>query len=197
MKTKLLYRSKLLILSYICQFSLSRTFGDGKTYGGLLNSAFQEDRNPPVGSLVALTSAPASKWYISWVVDRERYSGGDYEYLLESIEDGSLCRWSNVSLWRMNQETVDLNDWWRWTDQQHRFNDMWMRCYRKLNEYILRPNRVMFGMNNTVKLSIRTAFNLGPSYWKDFDNWKKVRQRDMVDFYKSCQKLHQNDNQKY
>ncbi len=52
---------------------------------------------PREGDLVALNCAPATKWYLSWV---HEYDPGDGwpKYLLESIEDGELCWWSNVGI---------------------------------------------------------------------------------------------------
>ena len=54
-------RARLMILHYVMELSLSRTFGDGKTYGGLISCAFMAGgsrRDVRPGDLIALQSAP-------------------------------------------------------------------------------------------------------------------------------------------
>jgi len=77
------FRSKILILSHIMQFSLGKDI-NGIEYAGLKSMRVSEVREPKIGALVALSSAPASVWYLSWVVDFKLYEGG-YVYTLESI----------------------------------------------------------------------------------------------------------------
>lgn len=180
-------RARLQILHYIMQFSLSHTFGDGRAYGGLLSGAFNVDhsyREAQVGDLMALSSMPVSKFYLGWLLEMREESPGWPEFLIESIEDGSQCWWGNVGVKYMNRETVAAHPEWRWDDQQYAFNDRWMRaCYRKRDAYIYLPIMTEFtGLN--VKLGVRVRHSLSPERkYKTFDDWRKVKVSDMLDFY--------------
>lgn len=125
-------RSRLLLLAHLAQFSLCRRLPGGQPFAGLRDMAFTfvEDGvgDVRVGDLVALQSAPPTKWYLSWVHDARRGAGGyDATYVLESIEDGELCNWSNVGLLRYSREEVEGHPEWRWTEAQHAFNARWLR----------------------------------------------------------------------
>lgn len=181
-------RSRILILSAIAQFSLSRTFGDQRTHGGLLEYSFIETRAPSPGTLVALQAAPSSKWYLSWVVScgwPENHAC--MEYALESIEDGEICNWSNVSVWAMPRTTTDGHPEWRWTDKQHEFNDRWTRlCHKDRNAHSYLPCRAKFyddGKNVSVELRSRFNFDetFHPNRW--FDDWRKVTDAELLAFY--------------
>ena len=180
-------RARLMILHYIMQFSLSHTFGDGKSYGGLLSGAFHVDhsyREVRVGDLVALSSAPVSKFYLGWLVETRENQPGWPEFLLQSIDDGSQCWWSNVGVTYMNRETVKAHPEWRWDDQQHAFNDRWIKaCYKKRDAYIYLPVQVVYS-GDQVTLSIRVRHGFRPERpTKTFEHWKKVKVADMLAFY--------------
>ena len=182
-------RARLVILHYITQFSLSLHFGDGKTHGGLASSAFQVGQEPEIGDLVALTSAPVSKFYLGWLIDTRVISPGWPEYLVESIEDGEQCWWGNVGIQYMNRDTVKLHQSWRWTDKQYQFNDRWVRsCYRKRDAYIYLPIQSEFdGLQ--VKLGVRVRHNLSPERrYATFPDWRKVKVMDMLNFYDKSSK---------
>jgi hypothetical protein len=110
--------ARIKILSWISAFSLARGGSDGKPWPAF-GAFFKESRNPEEGALVALQSAPFTKFYLSWVVEVKPIINSegkqvDTEYHLESIEDGEICRWSNVSL-------IEYTEWkehpeWKWTD---------------------------------------------------------------------------------
>ena len=180
-------RARLAILHYITQFSLSHTFGDGKSYGGLLSAAFTVDhtyRDVRVGDLVALSSVPVSKFYLGWLIETRETSPGWPEFLLESIEDGSQCWWENVGVTYMNRKTVAEHPEWRWDDKQYALNDRWNRaCYRKRDAYIYLPMRAEF-VGLSVKLGVRVRHNFSPERkYQTFDDWRKVKMADMLTFY--------------
>lgn len=62
-------KSRILILSHMAQFSLLRRH-EGQIYSGLSDMAFHSGAVEP-GDLVALQSAPASKWYLGWLVEKK------------------------------------------------------------------------------------------------------------------------------
>lgn len=86
-------RARLEILFWITQFFTNKYYG-GDSFGfkDPKNSFHSiNEREIPIGSLVLLSSAPVSKWYISWLRDKkplnESKPKGMMNYLLESIED--------------------------------------------------------------------------------------------------------------
>lgn len=190
-------RARLMILHYVMEFSLSRTFGDGKTYGGLVSCAFmargsRQDVRP--GDLIALQAAPASKFYLGWLLETRETDQGWSEYLLESIEDGSQCWWHNVGVMYMNRETVAEHPEWRWDDRQHAFNDRWKRaCFRQRDAYIYLPMMAEFdGLR--VKLGVRVRHNLSPAReYKTFDDWRTVKVSDMLEFYDQAEQALKQD----
>lgn len=142
------------------------------------------------GDLVSMNSAPASKWYLSWVVDYRERSKGWPEWLLESVEDGSLCWWSNVGLNIYSRERV--SNCWRWTDRQWKFKDRWMRhCVRKHDAYIVLPCWPEFD-NRKVTLSLRIRHGLGEGFQhqQEFEDFRKVTTAIMSEFYLSGVEKH-------
>lgn len=171
-------RAKIEILNYITSFFLVRNYGD-KNVGCLHDCYFEPKRNPIIGDLVALSSAPNTEWYLSWYMENK----SDI-HLLKSIETGKLCNWSNVSFFAMNRKEVDQFPKWRWTDKQYKFKDKWFRaCYKKRDAYMVLPTLPEFKVDGSVKIGTRARFNLGEPNEKTFNNWKKVLVKDMLEFY--------------
>jgi len=177
-------RARIAILSHLAQFSFARQLG-GLPYCGLDDMRFHNaESNPVVGSLCVPKSAPASKWYLSWLVE---YKPGDWPvYALESIEDGEVCNWSNIGLIAYNAAQVASHPEWRWTDEQFAFKDRWNRaCYKKRDAYIYLPTFPVFDKEGDgVTLGVRVRFGLDERIpTRHFDNWRKVRIADMLAFY--------------
>lgn len=184
--------SRLKILSWLFQFSVARGGSDKKPWLPF-SEFFFENRTPEIGALVALQSAPFTKWYLSWVVDVKPVLNSegkkvDTEYHLESIEDGAICRWSNVSV-------IEHTDWkehpqWKWTDKQHAFNALWERaCYKKRDAYIVLPTGPTFHDGTKVTVGVRIRFSFDP--WtssKTFDDWRRVKQVQLLEFYDQASK---------
>ncbi len=179
------------ILNYIITFCTKSNYGDGYSHLPDVKNSFYSTssdgvKNIPIGSLVRLMAAPFSKYYLSWLREVE-YNDGDYstKWLLESIEDGSLCWWENVQLWALPKTTTDEYPSWQWTDQQFQFKKRWFNaCHKKRDAYILLPCFPEFKEDGSVMLSLRTRFSI-----KDdrpeirFDNWQKVKTKEMLEFY--------------
>lgn len=179
------HRARLDILNHIASFSLVVCYGEHDIYTPSPGNRFFPTENPSIGGLVAIHSAPISKWYLSWVVAvEERSREGWRHFVLESIEDGEKCRWHNISLVELNRETVDKYPHWRWTDRQFQFNDRWMRaCYKTRDAFVHRPLQASFGDGSAVTLRIYnrvTQATIGERQWPD---WRKVRIADMLEFY--------------
>lgn len=178
-------RARMEILNYVTNFCLSRIYGDGKVYGGI--HGFEgglRTMDIRVGDLVALSSAPTSKWHLSWVRDID--PSPDYpRHLLQNIHDGELCWWGNVGLSNLERSEVSAHPSWQWIDDQHAFKDRWFRaCHKTRDAYIVLPTFPDFGDDGSVTVGLRTRFALGdnlPS--KTFPNWRKVKVREMLEYY--------------
>lgn len=179
--------ARLAILHHIAEFSLSREIG-GQPYGGLKDMRFRENHRPEPGTLVALSSAGRSKWYLSWVVSSDTPDGwAGPEYVLESIEDGEIGSWTNVGIWQYDPATTASHPEWRWTDRQHELNSRWFRvCYKKRDAYIRLPVQLSFD-GDAVLFRVRTRFGLDSHVpARTFPNWRKVTIAMMLDFYDSA-----------
>ena len=185
MKYKLIRkeRSRILLLNWIFDLSLLIRYGN-HTYEGMDDCTFDGMGKAKPGDLVALCSAPTSKYYLSWFVSKERRGIWDY-YLLESVEDNSLMEWYNVALMPYNRKTVKDHPQWRWTDRQHKFNDRWFRvCRTRRAAHMHLPVFVSYGEGHEVTLGIRTRHalsNLSPK--RIFPDWRKVTIKMMLEFY--------------
>ena len=178
-------QARLEILNYITVFCVARNYGDGVLRGGLGDDYFYPEDHPIEGDLVALHSAPFSKWYLSWYVGTE-YMDDFYthNHLLQSIEDQSRCYWSNVSFYALNRKVVANHPNWKWSDKQYMFKDKWLRaCRKKRDAYMVLPTPPIFGDDGSVILGTRTRYGLGGMTSKKFLNWRKVTVKDMLDFY--------------
>jgi hypothetical protein len=128
--------------------------------------AFRISDTAPNGSLVAMQAAPPSKWYLSWVVDQKWPAGHTCpSYGLESIEDGEVCDWCNISFLIYDPGQVASHPEWRWTDEQHALNDHWFRLCRDHNDgYIYPPLYAEFSRdpdNFEARLGARVKWDIG------------------------------------
>lgn len=143
-----------------------------------------------IGDLVSLNSAPPSKWYVSWVRD---INVKEESYLLESIDDGALCWWSNVGFHIYNRDRVkEFGSTWQWDDKQFTFNDRWHKIFRRNNAHMIRPLYPVFGEDGTVTLDVYIRFGIRDfSNKKTFPNWKKLTMKTMDEFYKDCERKYE------
>lgn len=180
-------RARLEIMSTILPSGLCKNYGNS-VYAKPFDDKYaviSPQKYPPIGSLVVLFCAPASKWYMSWMMGIEE---GDWpKFLLKSIEDGELCRWENVSFFHFPIELTDINDHWKWSDRKYEFKDRWFRACGRLNDYINVPCYPEFSCeNNSVILRTRKRFGIGDGAEpKTFPDWRKVKSSEMEEYYKS------------
>jgi hypothetical protein len=180
-------RARIELLSWIAQFDLRTRHSDGTTYAGLKDGGFRFADICRPGDLVALQSAPTSKWYLAWCheVKVEKYGN---IYVLESIEDGEICNWSNVGIRVYDRAEVDRFPSWRWTDAQFAFKDRWNNvCYKEKNAYITLPTGPDFGEGFSVTLGTRTRFSMDEHRpERTFHDWRRVTKKMMGAFYDEC-----------
>jgi len=170
--------AKLAILNEVLSFPTIR------------DKDWHEDRKPVPGSLVCMSCAPVSKWYLSWVVETKLHEHGFHEYLLESIEDQSLCWWNNVSINVYNPKRVREMPNWRWTDKQFSFVSKWNRVLKSEDAYnVLPAGTTFYEDSNSVTIALRERWGGLRDhdvfkYSETFDNWKKTTRQMLKDFYR-------------
>ncbi len=187
MKTK----AQQSILYYITTFCIAYKFeGTKGTIGLSSDSYFKAEGEPREGDLVVLKGARQSRWYLSWYISCEKKDNCfNDSHLIESVETGELCNWSNVSFSILNRKIVDEHPEWRWTDKQWEFQEKWFRaCYKYRDAYINLPCYPDFKEDGSVVLTIRKRFNFGEPTSKTFESWKKLLTRDMTKWYDEVDK---------
>ena len=140
--------------------------------------------DPQVGDLVSLQSAPPSEWFLSWLLEISENNGYE-KYLLESVQTGEQCWWSNVGLTVYNRKKVAERPRWKWNDAQFSFNDRWNKVCLKNYSYMVLPRLPMFHGDYSVTPNVRTRFNMS-SYEnpKTFRDWRKVTMKQMDEYFK-------------
>ncbi len=120
-------RARLAVLNQLCALSLQQEIS-GRSYPGNPGHRFDLEAKPEVGDLVALRGAPMNTpFYLAWI---EQVGGEDVQgTLLRSIDDGSLCDWTNVGFMVLDRAWVAANPHWRWSDEEFAFNDRWAQAF--------------------------------------------------------------------
>jgi hypothetical protein len=170
------HQARYAILSYLLSFPTLR-HTDWKYDAG------SEVR---VGDLVALSSAPASKYYLGWLVEViPGDSAYSTRYVIRSVEDGSEGSWHNVSINLFNRETTEQMHSWRWSDRQFDFNRRWFRvCHKDHDAYIVLPCYALFGEGYAVKLKLRIRHGWNEwTFEREFPDFRKVTRAMMSAFY--------------
>ena len=171
--------AKLSILNELLSFPTVR----GKDW---TSDCFREYQ-PQIGDLVSMSSAPPSKWYVSWIRDYDPNNGWP-KYLLESIEDQSLCWWENVGINVYSRERVKENPQWQWNDRQYALESRWCKVCKKNEVYPIRPCQPKFNQNGSVELNVRVHIFFESDFHnpKIFPNYKKLTLREMTSYYLDC-----------
>jgi len=175
-------RARTLIMSDILSFYITRNWEPDKQYGrntpstkGFVPSDFLDDDHPvQVGDLVILESAAPSKWNIGWLREIEEGSRYSRRYLIESLDDGSLCWWSNVGLSFMPRG--DIRERYHWTDRQFAFQKRWHKTAGKHGKTGMRVMDCQFnGDEVTLRMCVR---------WADTDEERAGFSRTFPDYRK-------------
>lgn len=195
-KTETKQRARLEIMHYLLEFCMTKHWPNATTgkyspgIEGFVPAGYASTGPAKVGDLVIVTSILAgSKWQIGWLVDIDPGQTGRHfpRWLVESLEDGSLCWWTNVGLEFFPREKLRENPHWRWTDRQFAFRDRWNRvCYKERDAYIVLPRPPVFGDGFEVALGTRTRFgfdDIRPE--RLFPDWRKVTKAMMAEAYDS------------
>lgn len=171
--------AKLEILNYITtrcidKFHKDSDFKIGQIEkGNIFSGAMLE--TPPINSLCKLDFAPYSKYYLSWLRDTRKNNFNNTEYLLESIEDNEVCWWEGVTLYALPIETTNSHPEWQWTDEQFEFKKRWFKSLK--NQYTEKALLPEFN-DKKVVLKIREIFTQNIIHEKEFEDWKKIKNKD-------------------
>jgi len=192
-------RARTLIMSDILSFYITHNWEPDKEYGsnspslkGFVPTGYGADSHHALpGDLVILESAPPSKWSIGWLRTIERFPEGSYRYLIESLEDGELCWWSNVGLSFMPRR--DLRERYYWTDRQFDFQKRWHRTANKHGKTAMRVLDCEFkGDEVTLRMRVRWANGEEEmaGYRRTFPDYRKVTIAIMKDAVEAMEAEH-------
>lgn len=182
------HQARQAIMHYVLSFCTTRAWPDRKTPGLHGFTPEHGGHRALVGDLVLLESVGGwTKWNIGWL--REINPNDGYPiHVIESLEDGELCNWSNVGLAFLPREELASHPSWQWNDRQHAFRDRWNRiCFASKDAYIVKPLPPVFGQGYTVTLGTRTAHgfdDIRPT--RSFPDWRKVTKAMMAQCYAEC-----------
>lgn len=173
---------------YVLAFCTTRAWPDRTTpalHG--FTPEHGEHRAQP-GDLVLLESVRGwTKWNIGWLRSTDLNNGWPI-HLIESLEDGELCNWSNVGIAFLPRDELTSHPSWQWNDKQHAFAERWNRvCFKDKDAYITLPVPPIFGGGYEVTLGTRTRFGLDDARpTRTYPDWRKVTKSMMAQCYDDC-----------
>lgn len=176
-------RARLSIMNFVLSFCITYESSDGRLSPSIhgFRSTWSNIK-AEVGDLVILQSCGPNKWQIGWLVEITTLPH-DIMYTVESLDDGSLCNWTNVGISYLNREIVAENPRWRWTDRQFAFASRWSKtCRHQENgQTYIEPK---FQPDGSVMLRTRTRWsNPSEITERSFPDWKKVTKAIMAECY--------------
>jgi hypothetical protein len=134
-----------------------------------------------VGDLVLLRCVRGwTKWNIGWLRGIVPHRSGWHKYVIESLEDGELCNWENVSFEYMRREIVADNPEWQWNDDQFSF---WDRFRITCREECWSPAPMQPKFNGlSVELSMRERYEEKVSEPELFKDYREITTEMIVEF---------------
>lgn len=183
------HKARQAIMFYVLSFCTSRAWPGTRNTAGLHGFTPASREHPvQVGDLVLLESVRGwTKWNIGWLRAVSPNDGWPI-YVIESLEDGELCNWSNVGVSFLPRDELACFPSWQWTDRQHAFAERWNRvCFKERDAYITLPVPPVFGEGFSVTLGTRTRFGLNDYRpVRSFPDWRKVTKAMMAQCYDEC-----------
>lgn len=182
-------RSRMMINEFIVNLcakqycsdgSIMPDFGDDKR--GFMGSYLcGEGYEPPIGSLCRLMAAPSTKFYLSWYRGKK-----DGEFYLQSIEDHTVCRWSNVGLQYLPLQLTEGKPQFNYSDRQFKFQDRWEKIVKEQNYWMV-PMWSEFSDDTTeVTITIRWKFK-DTRIGRTFPSWEVLTDEEMKAFAKEVE----------
>lgn len=179
-------RARHLILSDILQFYITRQWPNDNNRctpatRGFIPAGPGLSHLPQVGDLVIVQYAPATKWNLGWLREMSNAPGG-IVYTVESLEDQSLCNWSNVGIAIMPHEHIRTR--YRWSDRQFEFQKRLAKVAAKVNDYSIRLQDTAFDGDDAVIIAHeRWGFAAGEiphPFFRRVKNWRKLTMGNMA-----------------
>lgn len=179
-------RRRLAILTHISQACLARAHTGNNFACYAYSPLCGYDCKPRPGDLIRPESViQPNKWYIAWF--HEMLDENWNRCLLESIEDGEICEWSNIGIGVFDREMTAKHPEWRWNDAQWDLWDRWKAPDLEDEPYMVLPCRPEFE-GDAVTLATRSRFNMTPKVHlrRKFGDWKKVTAEDICQLYRDA-----------
>lgn len=182
------HKAREAIMFYVLAFCTTRAWPDRNTPALHGFTPEHGDHRAEVGDLVLVESVRSwTKWNIGWLRSIDLNNGWPI-YVVESLEDGELCNWSNVGIAFLPRNELARHPSWQWSDKQHAFAKRWDRvCYKDRDAYITLPVAPVFGEGKTVTLGTRKRWGLSDERpARTFPDWRKVTKAMMAQSYDEC-----------
>lgn len=133
-------------------------------------SLFDHKEEYPIGCIVTPDFVIQDhKWYLGWLLEVKEINGSSPEYLIESVEDGSICRFSNCGLSYMPY-SKDVDNW-RWEDTQFIFENKVRKAINKIALFSYKYAGLEFD-NKDCTIKIREYFSDKIVFTVKIGNWK-------------------------
>lgn len=170
--------------SYLPDGSIMPDFGEDKY--GFNGSLLSHDSIPPIGSLCRLFAAPHTKYYLSWFVKEE-----DGYFYMQSIEDHSIAKWSNVGIQYIPLELTSQSLQFKYSDRQFRFQDRWHKIVKNQSYWMVPMWSNFNNETGEVTLFIRWKFD-EEKIERKFPSWENLSYEDMKSFVEEVESQRKN-----
>lgn len=184
-------RSRMMINEFIVNLCAKSYSRDGRMMPefdedkyGFMGTVLCDDKNePPLGSLCRLIAAPSTKYYLSW------YQGKmDGEIYLKSIEDHTVCRWSNVGVQYIPLNLTDRYPQFKYSDKQFKLHERWECIVRQQNYWMVPMWSEFDNETGEVTITIRWKFK-DARIERKFASWETLTDEEMKSFAKEVESL--------
>ena len=174
------HKARESIMHVVLQFCTTREYRRLEPY------VFRSGE-PKVGDLVLLESVRRwTKWNIGWLREISADHFGCHAYVIESLEDGELCNWTNVGLVYIDRQLLKDYPRWQMTDRQVEF---WERLYKEFREIPFGPrpaNPYFDGVS--VKFDIIDSLSRKEIGSFSFDDFTALTEKKIEKFRKQIEK---------
>lgn len=169
-------RSRMMITEYVVNtctkmYNENMLMPDSGKHGFICN--YLGTIKIPKGSLCRLDCAPHSKYYLSW------YLGEDNgEHYLQSIEDHSVVRASNVAVCPLPIELTKDAFQFHYSDRQFEFQDRWEKVVKKKSYWLVPMYSVFDEETERVLVRFRRKFD-DYVFMHEFPSWVNTSNKEL------------------
>lgn len=182
-------RSRMMINEFIVNLCAKHYCSDGRImpdcsedkYGFMGSYLGGEENEPPIGALCRLIAAPSTKYYLSWYLGKK-----DGEFYMQSIEDHTVCRWSNVGVQYIPLKLTEGCPQFKYSDKQFKFHDRWEKIVREQNYWMVPMWSEFNDETGEVTITIRWKFK-DTRIGRKFPSWETLTDEEMKVFTKEVE----------